>query len=326
MGTSQKEMGMDSATKAGGAVKTAVPPTAAAIHKVLDFFLRDQVVGYVLILPALILIASLIVYPFFYALWLSVSNAWVGSPGRFVGLANYLKLVNNNIFRQTLQNSLVFTGASVALKTVFGIGLALLLNKAVFLKRFIRGSILLPFVAPTALTTLGWWWMYEPMYSVFNWTLVHLGLIDKGLPWLSNPTLAMLAVISVNFWRGLPFFAITILAGLMAIPKELYEAAEVDGANALGRFYHITLPLLKPVLAVVILFSTIFTLADFNIVYILTRGGPMNMTHLFATLSFEIGLQGGIISEGAAVSLFLFPILVAVVYFQLRLVRRQTHY
>jgi multiple sugar transport system permease protein len=221
-------MGMDSATKAEGAVKTAVPPTAAAIHKVLDFFLRDQVVGYVLILPALILIASLIVYPFFYALWLSVSNAWVGSPGRFVGLANYLKLVNNNIFRQTLQNSLVFTGASVALKTVFGIGLALLLNKAVFLKRFIRGSILLPFVAPTALTTLGWWWMYEPMYSVFNWTLVHLGLIDKGLPWLSDPTLAMLAVISVNFWRGLPFFAITILAGLMAIPKELYEAAEVE--------------------------------------------------------------------------------------------------
>lgn len=317
---------MNAATKTTATATTAGYAPAAVIHKALDFLLRDEVIGYVLILPALLLIACLIAYPFFYALWLSVSNAWVGTTGQFVGLANYLKLLNNNIFRQTLQNSLIFTVSSVVLKTVFGIGLALLLSKAVFLKRFIRGSILLPFVAPTALTTLGWWWMYEPMYSVFNWTLSHLGLVDTGLPWLSDPTLAMLAVISVNFWRGLPFFAITILAGLMAIPKELYEAAEVDGANAIKRFCHITLPLLKPVLAVVILFSTIFTLADFNIVYILTRGGPMNMTHLFATLSFEIGLQGGIISEGAAVSLFLFPILVAVVYFQLRLVRRQTNY
>ena len=317
---------MKGATKADIGLGQAAQLRGAAIHKVLDFFLRDDVVGYVLILPALLLIVSLIVYPFFYALWLSVSNAWVGSPGEFVGLSNYVKLLGNNIFRQTLKNSLIFAGASVVLKTVFGLGLALLLNEASVFKRFIRGSILLPFVAPTALTTLGWWWMYEPMYSVFNWTLVHLGIIDRGLPWLSDPTLAMLAVISVNFWRGLPFFAITILAGLMAIPKELYEAAEVDGANAIGRFYHITLPLLKPVLAVVILFSTIFTLADFNIVYILPRGGPMNMTHLFTTLSFEVGLQGGIISEGAAVSLFLFPILVAVVYFQLRLVRRQTNY
>lgn len=301
-------------------------PTDAVLHKVLDFFLRDDVVGYVLIAPALVLIAGLILYPFLYALWLSVSNAWVGASGSFVGFSNYAKLLRNSIFRQTLWNSLVFTLASVLLKTIFGIGLALLLNKAITFKRLIRGSILLPFVAPTALTTLGWWWMYEPMYSVFNWTLIHLGLIDRGLPWLSDPTLAMLAVISVNFWRGLPFFAMTILAGLMSIPPELYEAAEVDGANALRRFRHITLPLLKPVLAVVILFSTIFTLADFNIVYILTRGGPMNMTHLFATLSFEIGLQGGLISEGAAVSLFLFPILVAVVYFQLRLVRRQMDY
>jgi multiple sugar transport system permease protein len=302
------------------------PATGALIHKALDFFLRESVVGYVLILPALLLLVCLIAYPFFYALWLSVSDAWVGTSGQFIGVDNYVKLLGNSIFRQTLQNSIVFTAASVALKTVFGLGLALLLNRAAFCKRLIRGSILLPFVAPTALTTLGWWWMYEPMYSVINWTLVHMGLVDKGLPWLSDATLAMLAVISVNFWRGLPFFAITMLAGLMAIPRELYEAAEVDGANAIRRFYHITLPLLKPVLAVVMLFSTIFTLADFNIVYILTRGGPMNMTHLFATLSFEIGLQGGIISEGAAVSLFLFPILVAVVYFQLRLVRRQTEY
>jgi multiple sugar transport system permease protein len=161
---------------------------------------------------------------------------------------------------------------------------------------------------------------------VVNWTLKALGLIARDVPWLPDPYLAMFTVILVNTWRGLPFFAITLLAGLVAIPRELYEAAESDGAGAVGRFWHVTLPLLKPVLAVVILFSTIFTLADFNIVYVLTKGGPMNMTHLFATYSFALGLQGGRISQGAAVSLALFPILVVVVFLQLRMIRRATTY
>ena len=204
--------------------------------------------------------------------------------------------------------------------------LALLLFRIARFKRLIRGAVLLPFIVPTALSTLVWWWMFEPMYSVVNWTLKSLHIINRDLPWLPDPYLAMFAVILVNTWRGLPFFAITILAGLVAIPREMYEAAECDGAGPMGRFWRITVPLLKPVLAVVILFSAIFTLSDFNIVYILTKGGPINMTHLFATYSFAIGLQSGQIGLGAAVSLFLFPILLAVVFLQLGTVRKATTY
>ena len=176
---------------------------------------------------------------------------------------------------------------------------------------------------PTALSTLGWWWMFDSLYSVINWTLLRLGLIDKGLQWLGTPHLAMSAIITVNVWRGLPFFAITILAGLVSINPELYEAAESDGAGAWARFRHVTLPLLRPVLAVVILFSTIFTFADFNVVYVLTRGGPINSTHLFATLAHQVGLQAGRIGEGSAIALFMFPALAVIVYFQLHYARKE---
>jgi len=187
----------------------------------------------------------------------------------------------------------VFTAAALTLKTVLGMALALLLFRLVRFKRLIRGAILLPFIVPTALSTLVWWWMFEPLYSVVNWTLKHLHLVNHDIPWLPDPYLAMFTVVLVNTWRGLPFFAITLLAGLVAIPRELYEAAESDGAGPVGRFWYVTVPLVKPVLAVVILFSAIFTLADFNIVYVLTKGGPINMTHLFATYSFALGLQSG---------------------------------
>uniref|UniRef100_A0A831X2G3 Sugar ABC transporter permease n=1 Tax=Thermorudis peleae TaxID=1382356 RepID=A0A831X2G3_9BACT len=176
------------------------------------------------------------------------------------------------------------------------------------------------------MSTLGWWWLYQPTYGVLNWVLRRLGLIGVDLPWLSDPSLAMASIVIVNTWRGLPFFAVTLLAGLVAIPREYYEAAATDGAAGWRSFRYITLPLIKPVLGIVILFSTILTLADFNTVYVLTKGGPMNMTHLFSTLAFQLGTAGGRISDGAAVSLFLFPVLVVVVALQLRLVRRQTAY
>jgi len=304
-----------------------VPASGAArAARLSDLLARDAAVAYTFIAPAFFLILCLVAYPFVLSLWFSLSDARVGESGSFIGLENFTRLMRNGIFQQTLQNSIIFTAASVVLKTVLGMALALLLHRVVRFKRLIRGAVLLPFIVPTALSTLVWWWMFEPMYSVVNWTLKTLHIINRDIPWLPDPYLAMLAVIVVNTWRGLPFFAITILAGLVAIPRELYEAAESDGAGPAGRFWHITLPLLKPVLAIVVLFSTIFTLADFNIVFVLTKGGPMNMTHLFATLSFTLGLQGGHIGQGAAVSLFLFPILVAVVYFQLRLVRRSTMY
>jgi multiple sugar transport system permease protein len=193
-------------------------------------------------------------------------------------------------------------------------------------QRLVRGAVLLPWVIPTALSTLGWWWMFNSLYSVVNWTGISLGLMDPPGPnWLGQKYYAMTAVVAVNVWRGLPFFAITILAGLVSIPRELHEAAEADGAGTVRRFWYITLPLLKPVLAIVVLFSTIFTFSDFNIVYVLTHGGPINSTHLFATLARQVGLETGRIGEGAAISLYLFPVLAFVVWAQLKFVRKQAY-
>lgn len=285
---------------------------------------NERVLGYLLILPAVLLLVGLVAYPFVIAVRLSLTDAIIGRAGHFIWFHNFVSLVtSDDIFRQTLQNSIVFTTTAVAIKTVLGVALALLLAENLRLKKLIRGAVLLPWVIPTALSTLGWWWMFDSLYSVINWTLLHLGLISQGFQWLGTPHLAMTAVITVNVWRGLPFFAITILAGLMSINPELYEAAAADGASAWRRFWHVTLPLLRPVLAVVTLFSTIFTFADFNIVYVLTRGGPVNSTHLFATLAYQVGLQAGQIGEGSAIALFMFPLLTVAVYVQLRRARRE---
>jgi multiple sugar transport system permease protein len=243
-----------------------------------------------------------------------------------VGIRNFVALWDSDSFRQTFQNAFVFTGISVAFKLVLGVSLALLLNEALWFKRLIRGAVLLPWVIPTALSTLGWWWMFNSLYSVVNWTGISLGIMDPPGPnWLGQKYYAMTAVVAVNVWRGLPFFAITILAGLVSIPKDIYEAAEADGAGPVSRFWYITLPMLRGVLAIVVLFSTIFTFSDFNIVYVLTHGGPINSTHLFATLARQIGLESGRIGEGAAISLYLFPVLVLVVWAQLRFVRKQAY-
>ena len=297
------------------------PRVAGRVSGWLD---REPILGPVLVAPALILLLLLVAYPFVMAVYFSMSNAFIGRPSKFIGITNFVKLWESDAFRQTFQNAFVFTGIAVLFKVVMGIVLALLLNEQLWFKRMIRGAVLLPWVIPTALSTLGWWWMFNSLYSVVNWTGIALGIMDPPGPnWLGQRYYAMAAVIIVNVWRGLPFFAITILAALVAIPKELYEAGEVDGANANGRFWHITLPLLAPVLAVVVLFSTIFTFSDFNIVYVLTRGGPINSTHLFATLTRVVGIDTGRIGEGAAISLYLFPLLVFVVWAQLRFVRKQ---
>jgi multiple sugar transport system permease protein len=286
--------------------------------------------GYGFILPAVIVMVSLVVYPFCLAIWFSVSDGQIGDPRRWIGWDNFAWILGDNIFHQTLRNTIIFSVTSVVLKSVFGVMLALLLQRATKWKRFWRGSVLIPFVAPTALTTLAWWLIFDPTYSHINWALQHLwplNLLGLGpYQWLGEEKLALGACVFVNFWRGLPFFAVTIFAGLVAIPTQIYEAAETDGATALRKFWHITLPLLRPVLAVVILFSTIFTLGDFNIVYVLTRGGPMNSTHLFATYSFTEGILNHEIGLGAAISLFLFPLLLLVVVLQLKMVRKESSY
>jgi multiple sugar transport system permease protein len=294
----------------------AGPGTAGRLSRLRGWWEREEVFGYSLILPALALLVSLVAFPFGMAIYFSLSDYWVGSPGAFVGLDNFRAILASEVFRQTIQNSFVFTAIALTLKTVLGVWLAMLLARELRFK--------LPFVIPTALSTLGWWWMFDSLYSVVNWTAIRLGLMSAPGPnWLGQAEYAMAAVIAVNVWRGLPFFAITTLAGLVAVPKEYYEAAEVDGAGSWNRFWLVTLPLIKPVLAVVILFSTIFTFADFNIVYVLTRGGPMNTTHLFATLAYQVGLNGGNLGQGAAIALFIFPLLGAVVFFQLRYIRKE---
>jgi multiple sugar transport system permease protein len=285
---------------------------------------QEHVFGYGLIAPALLLLVALVAYPFAMAIYFSLSDYWVGSPGSFIGAQNYRDILGNEVFRQTVWNSFVFTTIAVVLKAVLGVWLAMLLARNFRFKRAVRGAVLLPWVIPTALSTLAWWWMFDSLYSVVNWTAIRIGLIaPPGPNWLGMASYAMAAVITVNVWRGLPFFAIIVLAGLVSIPREYYEAAEVDGAGSWGRFVSVTLPLLKPVLAVVILFSTIFTFSDFNIVYVLTRGGPVNSTHLFATLAYQVGLNGGNLGQGAAISLFLFPMLAAVVFIQLRYIRKE---
>ncbi|MHB1004526.1 MAG: carbohydrate ABC transporter permease [Chloroflexota bacterium] len=288
-----------------------------------DWIDNERVLGYVLVAPAALLLLGLIAYPFGVAVWLAVTDRVIAkeASGNFIGIDNFIKLMQDSIFRQTVVNTFNYTFVSVFFKLVLGLLMALVLNEAIPFRNMFRGALLLPWVVPTSLSALGWLWMFDPTYSVFNRILVDFGIVQKGPTWLGDGFWAMLSVQMVNIWRGIPFFGISLLAGLQAIPQELYEAAEVDGSNAWQRFRHITWPLLTPVTAVVTLFSIIQTFADFQVVYVLTRGGPMNQTHLFATLSHQVAIMSAKIGEGAAISLFMFPMLVIVVILQLRFIR-----
>lgn len=283
--------------------------------------MRDERTGYLMVAPALIALAVLIAYPFLLSIYFSLSDKRVGLPGHFIGLENFEALSQDSVFQQTLFNTGLYTVVSVGLKLVLGLTLAMLLEKVVRGQRLLRGIILLPWVIPASLSTLAWRWMFDPSYSVLNWCLRVVGL-GPGVPWLSDPWWARAAVISVNVWRGLPFFAICLLAGLVSIPGEFYDAARVDGAGPRARFWYVTLPLLRPILGIVLLYSVIMTVSDFIIVHVLTRGGPLQSTHLFATLAYRIGLAGTRLGMGAAITLFLFPVLVVGSYVLLRIVRK----
>jgi multiple sugar transport system permease protein len=280
----------------------------------------------VLMIPTLVLLALFIAYPFVKGVALSVTDAKVGVPGAFVGLDNFKALANDGIFREAVWNTFLYTGVTTVFKLALGLWLALLLNRHFKGKALTRAFVLLPFIIPTVLSTFAWKWMFDPTFSVINWTLFRLGLITGRINWLSDPSLAMISVMIVNIWRGVPFYAISLLAGLQTINPELQEAAAIDGARPWQRFLHVTWPLLLPVTMVVVLFSIIQTFADFQLVYILTGGGPANATHLFATYAYQIGVGTGLLSQGAAVSLAMFPVLLIVVIVQLLYIRRvETH-
>jgi len=283
----------------------------------------EALTGYFLISPAVFLMLVLLAYPFVLAVWISMTDRVLGEPGKFIWFQNFFKLLQDPLFRETVWNSFIYTITTVFFKMFLGVILALLLNQEIPSRNLIRGAILLPWIVPTSLSVLTWLWMFDSLFSIVNYILLGLGLISRKVPWLGDPFWAMVSVIIVNTWRGLPFFAISFLAGLMTIPRELYEAAEVDGALRFRQFWHITLPLLQPIIAVVVLFSTIWTFADFQIVYILTHGGPINATQIFATMAYDVALVAGRIGEGSAISLFLFPALLVVIILMLKYLRRE---
>jgi multiple sugar transport system permease protein len=275
-----------------------------------------------LLVPTMVLLGLFIAYPFVRGILLAVTDSRVGVPGNFVGLANFEKIWNDSIFRIAVYNTFLYTGVTTVFKLGLGLWLAMLLNRHFRGKALTRAFILLPFIIPTVLSTFAWKWMFDPTFSVLNWLMYHLGLITGRINWLGDPDLAMISIIVVNVWRGVPFFAISLLAGLQTISPELNEAAAIDGARPWQRFWYVTWPLLLPVTMVVVLFSVIQTFADFQIVYVMTGGGPANATHLFATYAYQIGIGTGLLSEGAAISLAMFPILFLVVIIQLLYIRR----
>jgi multiple sugar transport system permease protein len=292
---------------------------AARSSRILE---REDALAFWLLFPTFVLLALFIAYPFVRGVWLSLSSATVGDPGHFVGLKNFYKVFDDSIFRTAAINTFVYTAVTTVFKLALGLWLALLLNRHFRGKSWVRAFILLPFIIPTVLSTLAWKWMFDPTFSVLNWSLLKLHVITGRINWLGDPELAMASVMIVNVWRGVPFYAISLLAGLQTINPDLHEAAAIDGANRFQRFWYVTWPLLLPVTMVVVLFSVIQTVADFQLVYVLTGGGPANATHLFATYAYQIGLGTGLLAEGAAISLAMFPALFLIVVFQLWYIRR----
>lgn len=297
-------------------------PATAKRRRIGSLLEDERWLALVLLLPTMLLLGLFIAYPFVKGVLLALTDAKVGEPGHWVGLANFSALWNDSIFRTAVWNTFWYTGVTTVFKLALGLWLAVLLNRHFRGKALVRAFILLPFIIPTVLSTFAWKWMFDPTFSVLNWTLFRLGLIHTRINWLGDPDLAMVAVIIVNIWRGVPFYAISLLAGLQTISPDLQEAAAIDGARPWQRFIHITWPLLLPVTMVVVLFSVIQTFADFQLVYVLTGGGPANATHLFATYAYQVAIGTGLLSQGAAISLAMFPVLFLVVIVQLLYIRR----
>jgi multiple sugar transport system permease protein len=270
---------------------------------------RQSVFSWLMMAPPLLFLAALVGYPFCYGILLSLQDRPVAHPGTFVGLKNFATNFHDPIFWRVALNTFVYTAVATLLKMVGGLALALAMNQQFPLKNLVRALLLLPFIVPTVLSTVAWMWILDPAFSVLNWLLVLLGVPKPGPSWLGNPILAMVSIIAINTWRGLPFYGITLLAGLQTVPPELYEAATIDGSTGWQRFRYVTLPLLQPIILIVTLFSVIFTFADFQLVYVLTHGGPQNATQLFATYAFDIAMGAGQLGLGASIALTMLPAL-----------------
>src|ERR687883_615578 len=286
---------------------------------------REAVYSWIMLAPAVLFLLAFVAYPFVYGVVLSLEDRVVGEPGTFVGVRNFVANVQDPVFWQVARNTVVYTGTATIAKLIGGLGLALVMNQQFRAKNGVRAALLLPWIVPTALSTIAWMWIFDPSFSVINWILLRLGVLSTGLPWLANGPLAMVAIIVANVWRGLPFYAVTILAALQTIPHELYEAAAIDGATPRQRFVSVTLPYLRAVLLITTMFSVIWTFSDFQLVYVLTGGGPANATHLFATYAYNIAMGGGQLGQGASVALSMFPPLLLVIAALTIYLRRSTN-
>jgi multiple sugar transport system permease protein len=270
------------------------------------FFDNRNTLGLLFLLPAGVLLLVFLTYPLGLGTWLGFTDAKIGRSGEWIGLDNFEFLIGDSVARLSLFNTLFYTVVASVLKFGLGLWLALLL---------IRAVVLLPFIVPTALSAIAFWWIYDSQFSVVSWALSKMGLIHQYIDFLGDPWLARFSTIAANVWRGVPFVAISLLAGLQTISPSLYEASSIDGATPWQQFWHVTLPMLTPIIAVVMTFSVLFTFTDFQLIYVLTRGGPLNATHLMATLSFQRGIPGGALGEGAALATLMVPFLLAAILF-----------
>jgi len=284
---------------------------------------REGLFSWLMLAPGVLFLLAFVAYPFVYGIFLSLEHRPVARAGTFVGLANFVTLAGAAVFWQVTRNTFVYVAVTTVLKIIGGLGMALVINQQFRGKNLVRAFLLLPFIVPTVLSTIAWMWIFDPTFSVINWVLVHTGIIKVGFSWLGNATLAMVSIIIVNTWRGIPFYGITLLAGLQTISPDLYEAAAIDGATTSQRFRYVTLPIIKPVLIIVTMFSVIFTFADFQIVYALTHGGPANATQVFVTYAFDLGMSGGQLGMGAAAALTMLPALALVIVGLTFYLRRQ---
>jgi multiple sugar transport system permease protein len=280
--------------------------------------------GLMFMVPAAAILIVFLTYPLGLGVWLGFTDTKIGRGGQWIGLENYVFLWDDSVTRLALFNTLFYTFVTSVVKFLLGLWLAILLNEKIPYKTFFRSIILLPYIVPTALSALAFWWLYDAQFSIISWALVKMGLIDHYIDFLGDPWNARFSTIAANIWRGIPFVAITLLAGLQTISPSLYEACAIDGASGFQKFRYITLPLLTPIIAVVMTFSVLFTFTDFQLIYVLTRGGPLNNTHLMATLSFQRAISGGALGEGAAIAIAMVPFLLAAILFSFFGLQRRT--
>jgi multiple sugar transport system permease protein len=296
---------------------------ASRFRFILD---RRDVLGAVFVAPAILYVLLLVGVPLLLSMYYSVSAYTIYNPSwHFVGLANFAQIVENPDFLRTLSNTFIFTFGSQFLGLVLGKFGALLLLRPFPGRKIVRALVILPWAVPIALATVAWQWMFDSLYSVINWSMIALGIIDRSEApnWLGNPHLAMLCVIVVNAWRFFPFAIVIFLAGITAVPQDVIDAATVDGAGFWRRNYQIIVPMILPIVTIGLIFGIVFTFTDLSIVFLMTMGGPVGATSVLGFDGFQVGIVSGDVSHGAAISLFMLPVLFVVVIFMLRFIKRR---